>query len=214
MNFHKELMRRMHHDFGEHSYVYETVNTKKKKVKGRIDMSLSFCIDKRTEERERFISFVNSTPTYDGGFHHDRVKRIFINAIKDKLERQAKKEKIKLVDNDVLSGLTFVLGVTMPNPRFESQTKRKLVRDTHLEKGLEEFMSKNIDKFMRKNKDYLEVVLERGKSRHKYQVLKEAAKRPVNKKDKELKSFLMLMRERNVIFVRCLFVRVTRPLVV
>ncbi|RZF21110.1 hypothetical protein DAY19_14115 [Halobacteriovorax vibrionivorans] len=178
------------HDFGVHSYVYETVNTKKKKVKGRIDMSLSFCIDKSSEERERFISFVNSTPTYDGGFHHDRVRRIFINAIKDKLERQAKKEKIKLVDNDVLSGLTFVLGITMPNPRFESQTKRKLVRDTHLEKALEEFMGKNIDKFMRKNKDYLEVVLERGKSRHKYQVLKEAAKKARKQKRQRVEKLL------------------------
>ncbi len=178
------------HDFGEASYVYETINTKKKKVKGKIDMSLSLNIDKSSEEREKFISFVNSTPTYDGGFHHDRVRRIFINAIKDKLERQAKKEKIKLVDNDILSGLTFVLGVTMPNPRFESQTKRKLVRDVQLEKALEELMAKYIDKFMRKNKEYLEVVIERGKSRHKYQVLKEAASKGRKQKRQRVEKLL------------------------
>ncbi|MFG1515755.1 toprim domain-containing protein, partial [Halobacteriovorax sp. ZH3_bin.1] len=178
------------HDFGETTYIYETINTKKKKVKGKIDMSLSLTIDKGSEEREKFISFVNSTPTYDGGFHHDRVRRIFINAVKDKLERQAKKEKIKLVDNDILSGLTFVLGVTMPNPRFESQTKRKLVRDAHLEKALEELMAKSIDKFMRKNKDYLEVVIERGKSRHKYQVLKEAASKGRKQKRQRVEKLL------------------------
>ena len=49
-------------------------------------MSLSVVIDNRTEERERFISFVNSTPTFDGGYHHDRFKRLFINAIKEKLD--------------------------------------------------------------------------------------------------------------------------------
>ena len=32
-----------------------------------------------------------------------------------------------LNDNDILCGLTFIIGVTMPNPRFESQTKRKLL---------------------------------------------------------------------------------------
>ncbi len=175
-----ELAQRIDSEHAEHigdsEYIYETVNAKKKKVKGKIDLSLSTTMLLGSEERERFISFVNSTPTYDGGFHHDRIRRLFINKIKDKLERAAKKEKVQITDNDVLMGVTFILGITMPNPRFESQTKRKLVRDTHLEKAIEEFVTKNMDKFMRKNKDYLEVVLERAKSRHKFQVLKEAAK--------------------------------------
>ncbi|EQC50601.1 toprim domain-containing protein [Bacteriovorax sp. DB6_IX] len=176
--------------FGDYSYVYETENTKKKKVKGLIDMSLSFSIHKASEEREKFISFVNSTPTYDGGFHHDRVRRSFINGIKDKLERTAKKERVKLVDNDILQGLTFVLGITMPNPRFESQTKRKLVRDLFLEKALDEFMTKNIDKFLRKNKDYLEVVIDRAKSRHKYQDLKDAVKKARKQKRQRVEKLL------------------------
>lgn len=161
--------------FGDESFVYETENSKGKKVKGKIDLTLSFTIDKKSEEREKFISFVNSTPTFDGGFHHDRVKRVFINTIKEKLERAAKKDKLKLVDNDILTGLTFVLGVTMPNPRFESQTKRKLVRDVQLEKIIDEFMSKNMDKFLRKNKEFLDIVIERANSRHKFQDLKDAA---------------------------------------
>lgn len=160
----------------DEEYVYEMTNQKGKKVKGKIDMHLSVCVNKLSEERENFVSFVNSTPTFDGGFHQDRFRRIFINSIKDKLERAAKKEKVNLVDNDILTGLTFVLGLTMPNPRFESQTKRKLVRDLNLEKGIEKTMEKSMDKFLRKNKDFLELVMERAKSRHKYQMLKEASK--------------------------------------
>lgn len=162
---------------GDESTVYEDTNSKGKKVKGRIDLHLSIAIDKENEERERIISFVNSTPTYDGGFHVDRMKRLFINAIKDKLESKTKKEKLQIVDNDILTGLTFVVGVTMPNPRFESQTKRKLVRDLNLEKAVEAFMSKNIDKWIRKNKEFMELVLDRAQSRHKFQVLKEASKK-------------------------------------
>ncbi len=161
--------------FGEEVFVYETQNTKGKKVKGKIDFHLSMCLDKRSDDREKFISFVNSTPTFDGGFHHDRVKRIFINAVKDKIERAAKKEKISVIDNDVLTGMTFVMGITMPNPRFESQTKRKLVRDLNLEKGIEHFMNENIEKFLRKNKEYLDLVVERAKSRHRFQELKDAS---------------------------------------
>ena len=161
--------------FGEETYIYEIENAKGKKVKGKIDFHLSICTDKRSDDREKFISFVNSTPTFDGGFHHDRVKRIFINAIKDKIERTVRKEKITVIDNDILTGIYFIMGITMPNPRFESQTKRKLVRDLNLEKGIEHFMSENIEKFLRKNKEFLELVVERAKSRHRFQELKDAS---------------------------------------
>jgi DNA gyrase subunit B len=162
---------------GEDSFVYETENAKGKKVKGKIDISVSMTLDKNNEDRERVISFVNSTPTFDGGFHHDRIKRLFINAVKEKLERQVKKEKVTIVDNDVLTGMTLIIGLIMPNPRFESQTKRKLVRDIQLEKVIEQFMEKSLDKFLRKNKEYLELVTERAKSRHRFQELKDASKK-------------------------------------
>ena len=161
--------------FGEEDFIYDVQNAKGRDVKGKIDFHLSICLDKKSDEREKFISFVNSTPTFDGGFHHDRVKRIFINAIKEKVERMAKKEKISVIDNDILTGVTFIMGLTMPNPRFESQTKRKLVRDLHLEKGLEHFMGENIEKFLRKNKEFMDVVVERATSRYRFQELKEAS---------------------------------------
>ncbi|MFN8370183.1 MAG: toprim domain-containing protein [Bacteriovoracaceae bacterium] len=160
---------------GEEEYIYEGITEhKKNKFKGKINTMVAITLDKTSEDREKFISFVNSTPTFDGGFHHDKIKRSFVNFIKDKLERNTKKEKLSLVDNDILAGLIFVVGVIMPNPRFESQTKRKLVRDTNLEKALDQFMAENMEKFFRKNKEYLDLVMERAKSRHQLQELKEA----------------------------------------
>lgn len=161
---------------GDKHYVFDGVNARKKPYKARIDTHLSICLNKKSEEREKIISFVNSTPTYDGGFHHDRVRRIFINSIKEKLEKTAKKSKVNLIDNDILTGVTFVIGIVMPNPRFESQTKRKLVRDTHLEKAIENFMKDHIDKFLRKNKDYLDTVMSRASSRQRMMDLKDASK--------------------------------------
>ena len=172
------------------STVYETVNAKKKKAKGKIDLHLSLCIDKASEEREKFISFVNSTPTFDGGFHQDRFKRIFINSLKVKLERITKKEKVNLTDNDILAGLTFIIGIIMPNPRFESQTKRKLVRDIQLEKSIEKTMEKAMDKFLRKNKEYLDIVVERAKSRYKFQMFKEASKKGRKQKKQRVEKLL------------------------
>lgn len=170
---------------GREKYIYEEINERGKKYKVQIDLDISFAFFKNSEDRERFISFVNSTPTYDGGFHHDRLKRLFINLVKDKLDRSCKKEKVTLVDNDILSGVVFVMGIIMPNPRFESQTKRKLVRDTWLEKSLETFVNDNTEKFFRKNKDFLDIILERAKNRTTLQNLKDASK--IAKKQKKVR---------------------------
>lgn len=176
---------------GDKFYTYNGEHKVRKiKYKARIDIHTSLVLDKNSDERENFISFVNSTPTYDGGFHHDRIKRIFINTIKDKLSRVAKKEKIQIVDNDILAGMTFVIGIIMPNPRFESQTKRKLVRDTELEKVIEKFMDDHVDKFLRKNKDYMEVIIERAKSRVKFDQLKDAAKKARKSKKQRVAKLL------------------------
>lgn len=161
---------------GDSSFVYETTNAKGMKAKAKYDIHLSVTFDKKSDEKERIISFVNSTPTYDGGFHHDRIKRLYINMIKDKLERTAKKDKLTLVDNDVLAGMTFVIGIIMPNPRFESQTKRKLVRDAQLEKAIETFMADGMPKFIKKNTEILDHIMERAKSRQRMMDLKDASK--------------------------------------
>ena len=175
---------------GEDKFVYSGVNIKKVKYKAQIDMSLSVVVDKRSDDREKFISFVNSTPTFDGGFHHDRFKRLFINHLKNKLEREAKKAKVTINDNDILAGISFVIGIIMPNPRFESQTKRKLVRDKDLDKGVEDFMLKYMAKFIRKNKEYLELIVERAKSRQRFDALKDASKKGRKQKKQRVEKLL------------------------
>jgi DNA gyrase subunit B len=175
---------------GQEVFDYETTNIKGAKVKAKFDLHLSLCFDKKSDDKEKIISFVNSTPTYDGGFHHDRIKRLFINTVKEKLERTAKKDKLTLVDNDVLAGMTFVIGIVMPNPRFESQTKRKLVRDALLEKAIETFMSDGMTKFIRKNTEILDHILERAKSRQRLMDLKDASKLAKKNKKQRVEKLL------------------------
>jgi DNA gyrase subunit B len=82
------------------------------------------------------------------------------------------------------------MGITMPNPRFESQTKRKLVKDTNLDKCLEKFMGRYMDKFLRRNKDFLELVLDRAKSRVRFQELKDASKKGRKQKKQKVEKLL------------------------
>lgn len=189
-----ELAQRVSHDhaqlIGDDKFVFEGVTAKKKKYKGLIDINVSVVLDKNSDEREKYISFVNSTPTFDGGYHHDRIKRLFINSLKDKLDREARKAKVALVDNDILSGMTFVIGIIMPNPRFESQTKRKLVKDADLDKAIDKFVEKNMSKFIRNNKDYLEHIIERAKSRVRFAELKDASKKGKKQKKQRVEKLL------------------------
>ena len=122
----KELMRAVVSILVQMRSSMKAKTAKERRLKEKLIRQFSVTLHAASEERERFISFVNSTPTFDGGFHHDRVRRVFVNHIKEKLTRQAKKEKVVLNDNDILCGLTFIIGVTMPNPRFESQIKESL----------------------------------------------------------------------------------------
>ena len=181
---------------GEDSFIHQ-VKFKNKNAKGKYDISLSFAYDTKSHEKEKFISFVNSTPTFDGGFHHDKARRFFINAIKTKLERILKKEKITLLDSDITNGVCFILSVIMPNPRFESQTKRKLVRDYQLEKSLEELINKNIQKFFRRNPQYLEAIVERAKSRSKLELLKSVDKKVKKSAPKKIEKLLDANEKRN-----------------
>jgi DNA gyrase/topoisomerase IV subunit B len=189
-----ELAQRIRPEFaqtlGDENIVIETQNSKNQLVKAKITISLSVSFDPESEERERFISFVNSTPTFDGGYHVERVKRNFVAAVKEKADRLLKKEKVTVMDHDVLQGMVFVLGIIMPNPRFESQTKRKLVRDHTLEKALDSFLSEGVEKFVRKNKEYVDIVAERAQARHRMQELKDASKQGKKQKKQRVDKLL------------------------
>lgn len=173
------------YSFQPEYYIYNLEVTNQKIVKGRYDISFALTYNKEKYENEKYISFINSTPTYDGGFHHDKIKKIFTSIVKTKLEKIAKKEKIEIIDKDILMGMSFVVSIVMPNPRFESQTKRKLVKDLFLDKAIEELFENNVEKFLRRKPEFLEICLERASERNNSEILKEANK--LNKKTNRIK---------------------------
>ena len=73
---------------------------------------------------------------------------------------------------------------------YFTKTKRKLVRDSDLDKAIEKFMDKYMTKFIRNNKDYLEHVLERAKSRARFAALKDASKKGKKQKKQRVEKLL------------------------